>query len=78
MAHIKTVAIAKEYDEKGKPLKERSCYLLHWGLQTLVYWDKEGNPVPVSNTMAICEDKESGEIFLYPPSSIKIIGIERK
>ena len=78
MARIKTLVSVVQYKEENGnivPDKEGLYYLLHWGLQTQIVYDANGNPVPVTNTVGICQERETGEIFLFPPQQIKVVGI---
>lgn len=53
--------------------KKQEFYLLHWGLQAQLV-----NDIPVNETVGVCQNIETGQVFLFHPTSIKIIGKEIK
>ena len=73
------VSVEKESpDENGDiTFEKRQYWLWHWGLdQTIIETDH--GPVPVSYTVAICEDVETGQIMVFRPEQLKIFGKEIK
>lgn len=65
---------------KGKEvvMEDRYFYLLHWGLQSGAIQHKDGTITPFMNTVAICQDKETGKVRLFDPEVLTILGEEMK
>lgn len=75
MSNIKTIVhvdMPKEGDESI--MSPREYYLLHWGLETEIMRDAQGNPVPLTYTVGICQDIKTGHIETFGPKVIKVIG----
>lgn len=52
-------------------------YLLHWGLQVTMIYDKEQNPIPLTTTVGICQHIKAGFIETFLPNRLKVIGVEK-
>lgn len=66
----------RKQDQRQQIVTER-YYLLHWGLQVGVAYDKESNPIPYSQTVAICQHIKTGKVETFIPNDITIVGTER-
>lgn len=50
------------------------CYLHHWGLQFETWNDGEGKQLVGQYTVAVVEDIETGQIYTFMPTEIKVLG----
>jgi hypothetical protein len=63
----------------GNTIMEKGKYWLHhWGLKHEIIQAEEGKLVAVSWTVGICENYETGQIELFAPEQIRILGTEIK
>jgi hypothetical protein len=63
---------------EGEPLYERNFYyLLHWGLDYQIIETDEAK-MPVNFTVAICQNKKTGQIECFRPYQLRVIGREIK
>jgi len=65
----------EEPDDEGNIQYSKSrWWLLHWGLENKTIEMDKGQIIPVSYTVAICENYESGQVQTFLPDQIRIIG----
>jgi hypothetical protein len=79
MRSLVEVSIEKEeLDDQGDVVYEKKkAWLLHFGVDnTLV--ETEHGVVPVSYTVAICQDIETGQIQCFRPEVLRVLGTETK
>ena len=70
----KVIDSSKKSKKDQEPaFEEVLYYLLHWGLTYEILVDKEAR-YPVSYTVGICQQIESGEIRAFLPTELKVIG----
>lgn len=79
MRSLVEVTVEKDdLDDKGDIVYEKKkAWLLHFGLDNTLVETKHG-VMPVSYTIAICEDIETGQIFCYRPEQLRILSKELK
>lgn len=76
MARLKTI-VEGSWDGEDGTVTDR-YYLLHWGLRYELIPDAFGNLQPVHYTVAICSNIKSGNVELFLPDQIKILGYNVK
>ena len=76
MAHIKTV-VEVTFDEDGQE-KTDLYYLLHWGLKYDLMANEVGNMIPVHYTISICQHLKTGQIEMFMPDQLRVVGSETK
>jgi hypothetical protein len=54
-------------------IKKGKVWVLHWGLRYQVI-----NDIAVSYSVAICENYDTGQIEMYDPTQLRILGTEVK
>lgn len=64
-------------DEEDDREEKGHFWLWHWGLDYTII-ETENDRIPVSFTIAICEDCNTGQIVCFKPEQIKILGKEIK
>jgi hypothetical protein len=69
---MRTLCEATYQDENDEEVKEK-VWLLHFGLQYTVI-----NDIGVNYTVAIVENYGTGQIEMFDPQQLKIIGTEVK
>jgi hypothetical protein len=76
MAHLKTV-VEGTWEDEGE-MKTDRYYLLHWGMKYDLIPDANGNLMPVQYTVGICQHIKTGNIELFLPDLIKVLGVNVK
>jgi hypothetical protein len=76
MANIKTVVEVNMSQEDDKEQFEQ-FYLLHWGLTYTIMQLNEG-ATPVQYTVGICQHINTGQINIFYPGQIRVVGKEVK
>lgn len=77
MAHIKTIVEASWTPDDENDPGYGKFYLLHWGLKYDIFPDENGVIHPAQITVGICQEISTGNILLFLPTSLKVIGYER-
>lgn len=76
MANLRTIVDVNISESEEKEQIEQ-YYLLHWGMTYTIAHLKDG-PVPVHYTVGICQHIKTGQIHLFYPGQIKVVGKEVK
>ena len=63
--------------EWSQAFEKKLYYLLHWGIHTEIR-KVDGAPVVLTFTVGICQDIETGNVQIFAPEEIRIIGEEMK
>jgi hypothetical protein len=73
LCEVSTIKEGTENDET--PIMEkREYYLLHFGLQYQVIDCGEGKLAVGQWTVCYCEDKKTGQIKMFDPTRLRILG----
>lgn len=66
-------------ENDDEPVYETGKYwLLHWGLKPEYINHENGEITAISYTVAICAHYDTGQIEMFNPSQIKILGYDVK
>jgi len=66
-------------DKNDQVTEEVMFYLLHWGLHMEVLEDKKtGQYFPTNYTVGICQHIKTGQIKIFMPELITVVGYEQK
>lgn len=76
MARLRPLAEVS-FVEDGMEKKDL-YYLLHFGLKYDLVTGMMGETVAIHYTVAICQHKETGQIEMFIPDQLKILGNEYK
>lgn len=73
LCEVRWIKEGTEDDEE--PQYERGMYVFwHWGLKYDIITDKDGNGIPVSYTVAICESCDTGQVECFLPDQLIMKG----
>jgi hypothetical protein len=77
MRELVEVSWAKDGTEEDPVMVKEKYYLLHFGLCYKII-DTENGQIGVNYTVCICQNIKTGDLEMFDPSQLRVLGTELK